>query len=218
MHIKPRNGPNISQVTEAGLVSKIGINSAGVGVFLNAVQARGVNYKALPVHIALRVALESDSSEAAAGRLSSWSVATACHILIADKLGAKSLEFSHLDCHVLPMKEGKVAHTNHFLVQHEVGVEDRLAWPDSVPRMQRVSSLLDKLDAEMGATEAFETIEKILEDEDGFPVSINRQVTPTSSSATLFSIVADLNNATAHVRLGRPTEVEGSWKLAPALL
>ena len=218
MHINPGNGPKVSQVTEAGLVSKIGINSRGVGVFLNAIHAKGVNYGALPVHIALRVALESDSSEAAVRRLRSLGVATACHILIADKLGANSLEFSHLDCHIIPMKQGKIAHTNHFLVKHEAGVEDRLAWPDSVPRMHRVSSLLDKLDAEIDENEAFRAIEKILEDEDGFPVSINRQATSTSSSATLFSIVADLNNATAHVRLGRPTQVEGSWTLAPALL
>lgn len=218
MHIKPDNGPNISQVTEAGLVSKIGINSTGVGVFLNAVQARGVNFGALPVHIALRVALESDSSEAAVRRLRSLGVATACHILIVDKFAANSLEFSHLDCHLIPTKQGKVAHTNHFLVQHEAGVTDRLAWPDSVPRMHRVSSLLDKVESQVAASEAFDAIEKILEDEEGFPVSINRQATSISSSATLFSIVADLNKATAHVRLGRPTQAEGSWKLAPALL
>lgn len=206
---------NISLVTEAGLLSKIGINSFGVGVFLNAIQAHGVEYEAVPIHVGLRIALEARSRAEAVARLQRLTVATAANFLIADKDGATCVEFSHKDVVVLPDTNGKMAHTNHFLAEHATGVVDRIVWPDSIPRMHRAVSLLSHIAYHLTTSQAIGEIETLLEDEEGLPLSINRAATEGSSSATLFSIVADLNSASARVRLGRPTQSEGCWTLAP---
>src|SRR5258706_5549345 len=79
--------PTISMMTEAGLIGKIGLNSSGLGVCLNAIRARGVDFSRLPVHLALRCLLNSTSKAAAIARLEKVGVASACHILVADREG-----------------------------------------------------------------------------------------------------------------------------------
>ncbi|RAL64994.1 hypothetical protein DID88_001584 [Monilinia fructigena] len=59
----------IWMVTEAGIVGKIGFNSAGVGVCLNAIRARPTDTSKLPIHVALRICLESSSIEDAIATL-----------------------------------------------------------------------------------------------------------------------------------------------------
>ncbi|KAJ4164334.1 hypothetical protein LMH87_006011 [Akanthomyces muscarius] len=226
MHIKPaHNGtvqrPKASFLTEAGLLCKSGLNSAAVAVFVNAVKARGVKFDALPIHIALRTVLESESRLKAIARLRSLTLGTSGHILIADKTGGTSLEFSHLDIMQLEMVHGQVAHTNHFLVQHDPAVEDAFIFPDSLARMKRIGLLLaqgKKQVEEEGILPPVACCERMLEDEDGYPTAINRKSSPVRESETLFSIVADLDAKVAHVRLGRPNEPEGHWTLTPTEL
>ena len=59
LHITQTRKPTIKMVTEAGIIGKIGLNSAGVGVCLNAVQAYGMDPTRMPVHLGLRSVLES---------------------------------------------------------------------------------------------------------------------------------------------------------------
>jgi isopenicillin-N N-acyltransferase-like protein len=40
LNIKRDTKPSISQITEAGIIGKIGLNSAGVGVCINAIRAK----------------------------------------------------------------------------------------------------------------------------------------------------------------------------------
>ena len=53
--------PTIIQVTEAGIIGKIGFNSAGVGTLFNAIRVHGADSTRLPAHFGLRMALESTS-------------------------------------------------------------------------------------------------------------------------------------------------------------
>ena len=46
---------------QPGIVGKIGFNSSSVGVCLNAIRARPISFELLPIHLLLRLALESDS-------------------------------------------------------------------------------------------------------------------------------------------------------------
>jgi len=102
-------------ITEAGIIGKIGINSFGVGCTLNAITAKGVSFTKLPCHLALRTVLESSSREEAIATLEKSGVASACHILVADKTGGTGLECSSEDIMRLEMNErGVVAHTNHL--------------------------------------------------------------------------------------------------------
>lgn len=217
IHIAQPGKPSIHMMTEAGIIGKIGLNSSGVGVTLNAVKAKGVDFARLPCHLALRTVLESDSCEAAVHALEKVGVAAACHILIADPIGSAGLECSALDVVRLGPREQReghqgrdiITHTNHFIEPH-TGPNSRLFILDSPSRLVRLNDLLE----EEHGVPSFETIEKILMDEENFPWSICRGHTP-DGFATLFSIVMDLTARTAQVKVGRPTEPTECFTLEP---
>lgn len=85
--------PTIKMVTEAGILGKIGLNSAGVGVLLNAIRAKGMDSSRLPCHLGLRMVLESWSRDEAVARLEKYGIASACHMLIADPSGGVGVEW-----------------------------------------------------------------------------------------------------------------------------
>ena len=191
-------------VTEAGIIGKIGLNSSGVGVTLNAIKAKGVDFQRLPCHLALRTVLESSSREAAVSQLRGTGVASACHILVADKTGGNGLECSANGIVLLSMSNGVVTHTNHYIEPQDV-VESSMAFPDSPFRLARVQELIKQ----EGPEPSFAVIDKILKDEKNYPCSICRAETDNSTVATLFSVVMDLSQKVATVRIGRPVDPEG---------
>lgn len=202
--------PTISQVTEAGILGKIGFNSAGLGVCLNAIRCKGVDFTRLPLHLANRSILNSTSKSAAIAKLEKVGVASAGHILVADVHSATGLEWSHVDLEKLEAEEKSaptvtVAHTNHFLLKHADGIKEAVFLGDSRERIVRIQQLIGEAKSKK---EVFGTdvIEAMLDDEMGFPAAINRAAGGGSTSATLFSIVMDLAARTASVRVGRPTE------------
>ncbi|OQO02908.1 hypothetical protein B0A48_11191 [Cryoendolithus antarcticus] len=195
--------PGIKMITEAGLIGKIGFNDLGVGVCLNAVKAKGVGWERLPVHLALRLVLESQSKDEALRKLQAIGVAAACHMLIADATGGVGVECSHIDVKVLePDAKGRVFHSNHFLIPHGDGVDDTVFWQDSLTRVERIRELADGL----GEVPTRAQVERVFRDEQGLPGAICRAVKEEGASETLFSIVMELKGRKASVIVGRPTE------------
>jgi isopenicillin-N N-acyltransferase like protein len=209
MHISQPEKPRIHMMTEAGIIGKIGLNSSGVGVTLNAVRAKGVDSSRLPCHLALRRALESKSSAEAIRALQKAGVAAACHVLIADHEGSVGLECTAFDVVRLPMHKGVVTHTNHFVEPH-VGPDCSPDLPDTSFRLDRINELLKK---ELNGP-SFATIRAMLKDEANYPGSINRACTK-EGFATLFCIIMDLKARKAEVKMGRPTEENDYLKLEP---
>ena len=193
LRIKQQHKPNIDMITEAGIIGKIGLNSAGVGVCLNAIRAKGVSFVKLPCHLALRRCLDSNSRTEAVAALKRVGVASSCNILVADPPGGIGLECSSEDIVRLPMSEGGlITHTNHFIREHP-GVEEKVHFRNTQPRLERIHELLK------AAKPDIDSVRKLLEDENGFPTSINRQRTDDSTFATLFSVVMDLAAGFANV-------------------
>ena len=198
-------------MTEAGIIGKIGMNSAGVGVGLNALSANGVDFGRLPCHLALRTVLNSDTRQEAVRKLESIGVASACHIFVGDVTGGVGLECSAIDIQKLEMDDrGIVTHTNHFLASHGE-VTDPKRSQNSLFRLGRIRELVNSATGEpsMGG------IAQMLCDEEGYPDAINRGQTEDSTSATLFSVVMDLAAGYAKVRVGRPSEPEALVCLRP---
>jgi isopenicillin-N N-acyltransferase-like protein len=206
-------------ITEGGIIGKIGLNSAGVGVCLNAIRAKGIDYGRLPTHLALRTVLESNSRLEAVAALELTGVGTSCHILVGDGGGGTGLEFSHADLQKLEMEGGKVVHSNHFVLSHHTPegtpIRESVFLEDSKLRLRRLGDLLVGAQSK-GLEATMATVEKQLEDEENFPTSINRAVRPGNEVATLFSIVMDLVARTATVRMGRPTESTETVILQPS--
>jgi len=211
LKIRPNLKPDIDMITEAGIIGKIGLNSFGVGVCLNAIRAKGVDYSKLPVHLALRACLDSKSKEEAVEKLTKGGVASSCHILLADPTGGVGLECSHCDIVQLPMSDrGIITHTNHFVEQHP-GVEERINLPDSPMRLARINHLLSAHDGPLDSN----AVEGMLKDEEGYPVGICRKETEESTVATLFSIVMELHEKAALVTMGRPVEGGRQFCMTP---
>ena len=193
-------------MTEAGIIGKIGLNSASVGVTLNAIRARGVAFTKLPCHLALRTVLNSPSRAAAVHALTTAGVASACHITVADAVtGGLGLECSAADVVPLPMSaQGVCTHSNHFVSAHADGAKDANMLLDSPARLERIRTLVAQ-----EAKPDVEVVERLLRDEDGFPSSICRAATEKSSLETLFSVWMDLGERRARVKMGRLVDKEG---------
>ena len=215
--IRQDGKPTIAMITEGGIIGKIGLNSEGLGVCLNAISARGVTYNDLPVHLALRAALDTTFNEdwrqtagrgyleQAIDRLKVYGLASSAHILVATASGAMGLECTYQDTTFVreqTIESGRtVTHTNHF-INPQGGVKEYEILKDSPPRLDRVNELLRK----QKGPPSLEIVQEILRDEEGYPGSICRDQTSDSETMTIFSIVMDLQGRIAKVKVGRPTE------------
>ncbi|RYP71219.1 hypothetical protein DL771_004911 [Monosporascus sp. 5C6A] len=197
--------PDISQVTEGGI---IGLNANGVGCCLNAIRCRGVDPSKLPIHFALRTALESKSREEAVANIKNLGVAGSGHILLADPTGSTGLECTHKWVKELSANEGVLCHTNHLLLEHD-DVEESLWLEDSPFRLRPVQELVSHV---LAPTKA--TILGLFTDTKGFPGSINRKKSDGNPFETLFNIVMDLTRKDATVTFGSPSEPTGQIVLA----
>ncbi|TFK50387.1 AAT-domain-containing protein [Heliocybe sulcata] len=211
VNIQQEGKPRLSMMTEAGIIGKIGLNSSGVGVCLNAIRVKGMDPTHLPVHLGLRVVLESHSKEEAIDQLERHGIASSAHMLIADPSGAIGLECTAVGFVKLFMdSQGKILHTNHLLAHHP-GVVDTKFWKDSFNRIDRIQELSKTLPD--GPED--DDIYNLFRDEDNFPASICRAQAGESRAATLFNILMDLTSKTAVVRMGRPVAPEETVMLTP---
>ena len=209
--IEQAGKPTIKMVTEAGIIGKIGLNSVGVGVCLNAIRIKGMDPTKLPCHLGLRMVLDSTSREEAVQNLEKYGIASACHMLIADATGGVGLEWSSADVQKCMMNASKqVFHSNHFLLEHPgVGLDTN--WlADSNYRVSRIEELTNKTEGQPTKDTLFE----IFKDESNYPGAICRAQKKPSTSASLFNIIMDLKAKRADVVLGRPVEPEEYVQLA----
>lgn len=203
-------------VTEGGIIGKIGLNSVGVGVTLNAIRAPALDATRMPCHLALRTALESPSRAAAVATLQQYGVASSCAIGIADKSGCSVLECGAKDIQELHANQtGRIYHTNHYLVEHLIPNDVRYM-PDSRPRVKRIEALCDRLTGQLpaGTVPTVEQLRGLFADDEGHPNGINKKEEGDSRSATLFNIVCDLESVKGYVSVGRLAETEDSFEFA----
>lgn len=197
-------------MSEAGIIGKIGLNSEGVGVTLNAIRAKGVEFNKLPTHLALRTVLNSESQSVARSTILRSGVAAACHITICDLAsGAIGLECTSSDIVELQMEAGICVHSNHLIKAHNI--PDLKMLKDSPFRLSRAKELL----LESGTQPHMDTLTDVLKDEKNYPAAICRAAGSESSIATLFSIMMDLKKKYAKVKMGRPTEDGEELELRP---
>ncbi|KAJ5239719.1 hypothetical protein N7468_004338, partial [Penicillium chermesinum] len=217
--IEQPDRPTIHMVTEAGIIGKIGFNSAGVGTCLNAIRAKPMMSSKLPIHIALRLCLESKTVDDAVRTLEALGgVASAQHILVADSTKALGLELSPVGNKYIPEDDlGLIPHTNHFIQNRYV---EEPPWLSGSPiRLKRLGELARGLIADGVQGDAITPVllrEKIFSDSYNAPQAISCQPDESrhisTRSSSLFNIVMHLEagNPTAEVVFGRPGSGEES--------
>lgn len=197
--------PPLIQVTEAGIIGKIGFNAAGVGTCLNAIKVLGVDAANIPAHLGLRMVLESRSVDEAVRRLKSCGMASSAHILIADPESALGLEFTRSTFAECGPVGGRVVHGNHLVGVHP-GEVDTIWLRDSLVRVETMRENAESLEKRGGEVE-WRDVEGLFEDEKGLPYAICRKADGSAwGSTTLFNIVMELGARRAVVRVGRPVE------------
>ncbi|EXJ83496.1 isopenicillin-N N-acyltransferase [Capronia coronata CBS 617.96] len=224
MSIEQVGTPKIWMITESGIVGKIGFNSASVGTCLNAIRARPILSTKVPIHVALRLCLQSTSVDGAIATLRTLGgVASSQHILLADKTRAVGLELSPLGDVHLSEQDGIVTHSNHFIENRYVEEPPWLA--GSPVRLERIRQLAAKLKSEGVGGDMVEGSllrERIFSDTFNAPQAIcciedaSRPIQTRSS--TLFNVVMSLKEgeggSSAEVVWGKP----GSGEEGPTLV
>ena len=221
MSIKGERKPRIWMVTEAGIVGKIGFNSHSVGTNLNAIRAKAMDASKLPIHVVLRLFLESTSAAAAISQFESLGgIASSAHIFLADPSGPQSLELSPKgNVYIAPNDRGIVCHSNHFIKNRYV-TESKDWLKGSSIRLDRIRQLTGEL-AEGGKVVNGDVLrEKVFSDGCNKPQSICCEEDPArpieTRSSTLFCVVMKLvegREPSGEVVWGRP----GSGEEGPAL-
>ncbi len=208
LRIRQPGRPSVVMITEAGLVGKIGLNEAGVGVCLNALFVPEVRV-GVPVHIVLRGILNATSLPAAVAAVTGTGVAGAANFLIGDAQGELiDLEVLPSVCTPLHPEQGFLIHTNHLLLPRDFRLDRGLqALPDSVVRFGRARRLLTLQRTREGKL-SLPDIQAILADHVGYPSSICRHPDPERQEMfrleTVCSVVMNLAKRKLLVAFGNP--------------
>ncbi|RYG71330.1 choloylglycine hydrolase [Lentibacillus cibarius] len=208
LEIQQRNLPTIQIITEAGIIGKIGCNSEGIGVCLNALVTNTWQAR-VPIHLGLRSVLESESIERAISKVDNNQMASPANFLIASRTGQTvNMEVSPVYTEQIQAKNGALIHTNHICAEGMKRKVREDVVSDSYDRLTKIdekTKTLTKKDIE--AKDLF----NLLSNHENYPYSICRhpsdeKVSKFSGMETVFSIVMDLTDNKLTWIKGKPCE------------
>jgi isopenicillin-N N-acyltransferase-like protein len=131
------NGGWFATLTEAGMLAKIGMNDAGLGVCLNLLRcSEDGGLEGTPIHLLMRRTLACRSVEEAVELLTAARVSASSAVTVATPGDIVTVELSPGGAKVLPGG----THTNHFLVAPRAG-EDVIESESTRPRLDAIRSL-----------------------------------------------------------------------------
>ena len=202
VEIERPDGHRILQLTEPGIIGKIGLNDAGIGVCLNILSGRA-SPPAVPVHVLLRAVLDCRSIAEVRTVVHGAAFGTCSHMLVADDRGRSvGLELYGDTVDVATADDGLVRHTNHYVATPRDQSGDPIL-PSSHARWRRIGELLAE-----PAPQTLERARSVLADRAGGAGSICVSWVPLGSLriGTLCGIVLDLPGRRLHLSPGPPSE------------
>jgi isopenicillin-N N-acyltransferase-like protein len=221
LEVERDDAPAFTTFVEAGLVAKIGLNSAGIGIATNALRGpRDPIEGGVPYHIVLRMLFDASTKQGALQLLQSLPHASSANFLVASADGtAVDVEVEAGDAagtRVAPICNGVMTHTNHFLTGRQQRVDLGLTkYPSTVSRLETAQTLINHL-----APITLEMLRDALANHSGYPLSICAHPDMTAPSAerglTAASLIMDLNDAQVLLADGNPCsqahrEIDCSW-------
>jgi isopenicillin-N N-acyltransferase-like protein len=211
--------PDITMLTEAGIIGKIGFNSAGLGVCLNAIVTDQVTPDGTPLHVVLRGILESRNLGEAIETAAKGSIASAANFLLAQHgVGAVDIEALPSGMDVLLPDRDLLVHTNHLLSPKLLTVRDLAVHvlPDSYPRLARARRLLEEHYGHLGPAIAQEILRDHANEPDGICRHEDEVGDPEGKRLqSVFSLVMDLEHRELAVTDGPPCS-SAYFELEPA--
>ncbi|MGY3715959.1 C45 family autoproteolytic acyltransferase/hydrolase [Sutcliffiella cohnii] len=208
LSIEQKDYPTINMVTEAGIIGKIGSNSEGIGVCLNALVTDTWEPK-VPIHLGLRAVLQSATFEEALSKVEENQLASCAHFLIGSKsTQLASVEVSPHHTVSRTTNSGILTHTNHICDESLKRKVNEDILPDSLERLSTMDSLLQNTKVTNEAD-----LFSLLSNHHNHPYSICRHecnddnVPYNKRMETVFSIVMNLTNNELTWIKGKPCEV-----------
>jgi isopenicillin-N N-acyltransferase like protein len=189
------HGRWFATLTEAGILAKIGLNHACLGICLNILRTTadgGVT--GTPIHLLLRDVLETCTSvDDAVALLTDADVSASSAVTVATPGDVAHVELNPGGANVIRGAIG--AHTNHFLTPPKAGTD--IMATDSPTTHQRLE-----------VTRSGQPLLDILRSHDGHPKGVCRHVDPADpwadQSVTIASVVMNLEKLRLHVAAGPP--------------
>ena len=181
-------------LTEAGILAKIGLNDAGLGVCLNILRTtEDGGTDGTPIHVLLRQTLQTSRTvDDAVALLTRAKTSASSAVTVATPGDVATVELSPGGANVIRGSVG--AHTNHFLEPPRAGRDTmREESPSTIPRLEivRRQPLLDAL-----------------RNHEGHPESVCRHLDPqdpwADQTVTVASVVMNLKHLRFHVAAGQP--------------
>lgn len=201
---QPVSSPAYMSVTQAGLISYIGMNTAGLAACVNTLPAPARDV-GVPHYFSLRTMFEQTSLAAAVDVLKSAHRAIPVNIMMTTPDGPANVE-GYIDEVKLLNGELLLIHTNHCLCADRASLNDE--YPEliqSVPRLQRMTQLLSGVSSDSKYT--IQQVQSVLADHENYPRSICRHKNADAQHgfwSTVFSIVMDPTAREMYVSRGNP--------------
>ncbi len=205
-------------LTEHGMLGKIGVNSAGLGLFFNILGHRDDAPAGVPVHVLAAAVLGTAGSVAEAlDVLRSAPISTSGAFTLLDTETAVCAELSPRGVAVLPQRGGFLPHTNHFLDARNTPFEKPgLYDPDSQDRLRLIESRLQSYPVPVQADD----LVPFLHSDPGQPQLC---CVPTPGAvfgqrwATLATVQLEPEHRRARILAGTPREArDGAWYVLSA--
>ena len=204
-------GPAFVTVVEAGLLSKMGMNSAGLGLATNALASNcDIGESGVPYHVMLRAILDCERVSEAFALIQGAHRSSSANYLVAHRDGsAMDIEATPGDfsrVHLHEAQDNVLLHTNHFVSPTFDDVDVSLwAIPDSPVRLARLRAGL------RGDQSSLARVRELLSDHANYPFSIcchpSPDDDPIDQGATIASVIMRLEDSTMWLADGLPCEM-----------
>ena len=190
---------SILQLTEPGIIGKIGFNTYGLGVCLNLLKT-GKDAWGVPIHVLLRVVLECSSISEVEEKLEKVKFGKSSNMLIGDSRGNYlSLEFAAENVYSARLTDKYMVHTNHYL---RVDInKDPVEFASSFSRYGRATEIIEEL------PKTIQGMKDLLGDQKRTDLPICRPYVEDEligNVGTVTSIIMDLPNREMHITKGNP--------------
>lgn len=206
------DGHQVVTVTEPGIVGKVGMSSAGIGVGLNFLYSPEA-LTGVPVHVLLRALLDARSRDDVEQLIDTAGTSRSAHVFLAgsDGLGS-SIEYTGSQMWRVDATGEPLLHTNHFVNRDAAAaaLPQGAGTDNSEARYERSIAVV----AESGVATA-PAVRALLDDRGHGEFPICRPYAPSATlpgvdTGTICAIVMRLADGEIDIRLG--PDPAGSWQ------
>lgn len=214
-HTHEVDGPGYryAGLTEQGIVSKIGVNEAGLALHFNILGHREDGPSGVPMHVLSSIVLtECATVEEAIALIRSAPIASSSAFTMLDADRAVSVEMSPAGVFVIEEVAGSVQRTNHFQDAEPLGGQkSEIYEPDSSERLALVRERL----ADGGPADTTALVDLLVSGEGQPPLTCHADMAKSYGErwATLATIVTDPERRSIRILDGMPTDAAtGEWR------